>query len=144
MTEKDWYSPGEIRFDRRTVLWLIQNLGVLRGGLWPPEAGNYVDILGKRVSSRASFATPIEFAAEIESRLEECGRDGLILEAVECWGKSDESMSKYLKMPDWSVRKRLKNALAYVASGMDRRWHNTPRRKGKTYREFLERSKNAK
>ena len=138
MTQDDWYSPGEIRFDRRTVLWLIQNLGSLRDGHWPPDTSNYENVLGMRRSSRPSFATPIEFAAEIQSRLEECGRDGLILEAVECWGKSDESMAKYLKMPDWSVRKRLKNALAYVASGMDRRWHNTKKRKGKSYREFLE------
>ncbi len=137
MTEPDWYSPGQIRFNRRSALWLIQNLGILLGGRWPQEASNYVDIYAKRSSSKASFVTPIEYAAEIELRMEECGEDGLILEAMECWGKSEESMSKYLGIPVWSVRKRLKSALAYMASGPDRRWHDTKKRQGKTYREFL-------
>lgn len=142
MTEHEWYSPGQIRFNRVTSLWLIQNLDILRGGKWPPDVGNYVDRYGQRTASKAAFTTPIEYAAEIESRMEECGIDGLILEAVECWGKTDDSLSKYFKMPAWSIRKRLKNALSYVASGNDRRWHNTNKRKGKTYREFLERNKN--
>ncbi len=137
----DWYSPGQIRFNRRTILWLIRHLGILQEGKWPPEASNYVDIYVQHSSSKAAFVTPIEYAAEILTRMEECGRDGLILEAIECWGKSDESMSRYFKMPGWSVRKRLKNALAYVSSGVDRRWHDTVKRKGKTYAEFLKRSK---
>ncbi len=140
MTE-DWYSPGQIRFNRRTTLWLIQNLGTLQEGKWPPEASNYVDIYVQHSSSKAAFVTPIEYAAEILTRMEECGRDGLILEAIECWGKSAESLAKYFKMPEWSIMKRRKAALAYVASGMDRRWHDTKKRKGKSYAEFLRRSK---
>ena len=135
--QQEWYAPREIKFNRRTALWLIQNLGTLLSGHWPPEASNYVDIFAKRTARRAAFTTPTEYAAEIEDRMEHCGRDGLILEAIECWGKSEESMAKYLGMPVWSVRKRLKNALAYVASGPDRRWHDTQKRKGKSYREFL-------
>lgn len=141
---QDWYAPGEIRFNRWTALWLIQNLGTLLSGHWPPNASNYVDIQGQRTKGRASFTTPIEYAAEIETRLEQCGWDGLILEAIECWGKSEESMAKYLSIPVWSVRKRLKNALAYVASGPDRRWHDTKKRKGKSYRDFLKKDKKQK
>lgn len=137
MTPQEWYSPGEVHFDRRSALWIIQNLSLLSSGHWPPEATNYVDTARGRSASKATFTTPIEYAAEIEVRMEVCGQDGLILEAIECWGKTEESMSKYLKMPLWSIRKRLKNALAYVASGRDRRWHDTPKRGGKTYREFL-------
>ena len=137
MTEQEWYSPGTIKFTRLHALWLIHNLGVLHSGYWPQEASNYVDTFSKRTKSKASFVNPIEYAAEIESRLQKCGIDGLILLAIECWGLSDGSLSEYFGLPEWSIRKRAKNALAYVASGAARRWHNTPKRKGKTYREFL-------
>lgn len=139
---KDWYSPGEVHFSIRTARWLIQNLGSLRDGHWPPEASNYIDIPGTKSSQRrAPFATPIEYAAEIETRLEKCGLDGLVLEAIECWGKSLASMANYLRKPEWVVRKRCKRALRYVASGPDRRWHDTKKRKGETYQQFEGRKK---
>ena len=135
----EWYAPGSIRFTKRQTLWLIWHLGTLQEGKWPPEASNYVDIYVRHSSSKAAFVTPIEYAAEILTRLEECGRDGLILLAMECWGMSAESLAKYFKMPEWSIMKRRKAALGYVSSGVDRRWHDTVKRKGKTYAEFLKR-----
>lgn len=136
---KDFYSPREIYFTQATALYLIRNLGSLRDGHWPPEASSYIDLpLSKKMRGhRAPFATPIEYAAEIEDRMERCGIDGLILEALECWGKSEESLARYFKMPVWSIRRRAKKALAYVASGPARRWHDTKKRKGETYQEFL-------
>lgn len=139
---KDWYAPREIWFFRATALWLIQNLGSLETGHWPPDAFNYIDIPGKKTGKhKAPFETPIDYAVEIEDRLEKCGIDGLILEALECWGKSEESLAKYFRMPVWSIRKRAKRALAYVASGQDRRWHDTNKRKGETYQGFISREK---
>lgn len=139
---KNWYSPGEIHFSIQTVLWLIRNLGSLRDGHWPPEASNYIDIPGTKSSRhRAPFATPVEYAAEIETRLEKCGIDGLILEAIECWDKSVVSMASYFRMPEWSIRKRRKSALGYVASGPARRWHHIKKRKGETYQNFKGRKK---
>jgi len=138
---KDWYSPGEIHFSRRTALWLIQNLEILRDGRWPPEASNYIDIFSKTTSHKASFVTPVEYAAEISARMEKCGIDGLILLAMEAWGESQEALAKYLWMPEWSINKRANRALAYVSSGPARRWHNTPKRKGGTYQEFKRRKK---
>lgn len=73
--------------------------------------------------------------------------DGLILEAIECWGKSLESLAKYFRVEVWSIRKRRSRALGYVASGPDRRWHNTHNKDGKlkreaqTYQEFKRRRK---
>jgi hypothetical protein len=135
---KDFYSPREVIFTRQTVRWVIQNLGSLRSGYWPADASNYIDIpIGKRTASRkAPFITPVECAAEIADRMEKCGIDGLILLAIECWAESEASLAKYLGMPDWSVKKRYKRALAYVASGPARRWHDTKKRKGETYQEF--------
>lgn len=138
---KDWYAPREIYFTRATALWIIQNLGSLRAGYWLPEASSYIDIpIGKRAAGRkAPFIIPVECAAEVSSRLEKCGMDGLILLAIECWGESEETLSKYLRMPEWSIRKRAKRALAYVASGPARRWHDTKKRKAETYQEFKNR-----
>lgn len=146
MPGKDWYSPGEIRFTVQQALWLVRSLGSLRGGQWPPEASNYINIPGtKSRRKRAPFATPIEYAVEIESRLEKCVvdriPDGLILEAIECWGKSPESLATYFKMEVWSVMKRRKSALGYVASGPPRRWHDTKKRKGEAYPEFKRRKR---
>ena len=146
MTAKEWYSPGEIRFTVQQALWLIRSLGSLRGGTWPPDASNYIDIPGtKSRRNRAPFATPIEYAAEIESRLEKCVvdriPDGLILEAIECWGKTPESLATYLALEVWSIMKRRKAALGYVASGPARRWHNTKKRKAESYQHFKKRKK---
>lgn len=133
---KEWYAPREIIFTRATTLWLIQNLGSLRTGYWPPEASNYIDIPGGNHSKKAPFTTPIEYAAEIESRLEKCGIDGLILEAIECWGKSESSMANYFKRPLWSIMKSYKLALRYVSSGPARRWLNSRKRIAVSYKEF--------
>ena len=140
---KDFYLPREIYFTRQQACWVIQNLGSLRAGYWPPEASSYTDIpIGKRTPGRqAPFITPIECAAEITARMEKCGIDGLILLAIECWGESEEALAKYLGMSERSVRRGYKKALYYVASGPDRRWHDTRKRKGESYQEFRIRRK---
>jgi len=114
---KDWYSPGEVKFTRRQVLFLIKNLPILREGYWPAEASSYIDIpLSKKPGKhKAYFETPIEYAAEIQSRLEKCGLDGLILEAIEGWDKSIPSMGSYLRMPEWVIGRRRRKALGFVA-----------------------------
>lgn len=153
---KDFYPPREIHFTRKTARWVIQNLGSIRAGYWPPEVSSYTDIpIGKRTAGhKAPFITPVECAAEITARLERCTDghipDGLILLAIECWGESEESMASYFKIPVWSVRARYKRALNYVASGPARRWHDIYdkrgklKRKGESYMEFKSRPKSDK
>lgn len=124
---KSWYSPREIKFSREQVLWLIRNLPALKEGYWPPEASSYIDIpIGKRTASRkAPFETPTEYAAEIEARLERAGIDGLILEAIECWDKSEQSLASYLRLPVDVISRRADTALGYI-SGWRRKvsyWH---------------------
>lgn len=145
LAAKDFYSPREIVFTRVQVLWVIQNLVSLRDGdKWPTEESGYTDDIpiGKRVRGRqAPFITAAECYIEMSTRLEKCGIDGLILLAIECWGESEQSLSKYLGIPEWSVRERYKRALAYVASGPARRWHNTKKREGENYDKFKIRKK---
>ena len=136
MTYKDWYSPGEIRFTIRESLWLVQNLSSLELGTWPPDASNYVDRGGKKTGTKAPFITAADYYIEVTDRLEKCGIDGLILLAIECWGMSVTSLSRYLGMPEWSILKRRKSALSYVASGPSRRWHKTKKREAESYKDF--------
>ena len=140
--KKDWYSPGEIRWTVHQVLWVIRNLGSIQLGHWPQEASNYIDtqsIMGGRY--KTTFETAIDVSAEITDRLEKCGPDGLILLAIECWGLSDDSLAKYFSMPIWSIRKRRKLALGYVASGPARRWLDTKKRKAESYKDYRQRKK---
>ena len=138
-----WFSYREIVFTKWQVLWILKHATLLREGYWPkePVTSGYTELpsIRKKGGKEGYFIKPIETIAEIETRLEKCGIDGLILEAIECWGKTDESLSKYLGMPVWSILKRAKNALRYIASGPARRWHTTPKRKAQTYREFITR-----
>lgn len=140
---EEYYSPGAIKFTVKQALWLVRNLGSLRDGQYPPEASNYIDIpLGKKSGRhRAPFITAADLYIEITERLEKCGFDGLILLAMECWGETEAALAKYLKMPEWSIRKRRKASLGYVASGPARRWHNTKKRKAETYEDFKRRKK---
>lgn len=133
-----WYSPGQIRFTRLQMLWLIKNLPDLCEGRWTPnpEGSSSIDmpIIRKGKRGKSPTKDPCLVAAEVETRLEKCGIDGLILEAIVGWGKSDESISKYLGMPVWSVRKRAKRALGYISSSGEDAGEG--RRKRMSYREF--------
>lgn len=82
MTE-EWYSPKDVIFERDQVLWLLFYLPLLKEGMWPPNpyVSGYTDEpIGKsKRYKRAYFETPVQFAAEIGSRLLKAGRDGRIL-----------------------------------------------------------------
>ncbi len=114
---KTWYSPGEIRFTKPQCLWLIRNLSALREGHWPKDGSSYFDIpSGKKTGKhRAPFEIAIDYAVEIQVRLERAGLNGLILEAIESWGKSVTSMVSYLRLSEWVIVKRRKEALGFVA-----------------------------
>lgn len=135
---ENWWPPGKIKYTRSQVLWVIKNLPYLREGYWPPNpAGSgYVDSPISKRKSGAYFETPILIAVDIQTRLERCGLDGLILESIEGWDKTVASLSQYLHIPEYSINKRCKRALSYVASGPDVRWHTTKKRRGETYQQF--------
>ena len=77
MTQKDWYSPGEIRFQREEMMWLIKWLPFLEEGTWPPEhkESGYTGYQKSR-SHRAPFENPVGFASEVHCRLNTTGEAG--------------------------------------------------------------------
>ena len=143
MTQRPYMpkSPREIHFTRKQTRWVIESLPYLRTGYWPVDP----EEIGRKVISRnAPFITAVECAAEVTERMERCGVDGLILLAIECWGETNLSLSRYLNIPERSIIKKYKRALRYVASGPDRRWHTTKKRAGETYEQFKSRPKKGK
>lgn len=77
MAHKDWYSPGEIRFTREEIIWLIIWLPLLEEGRWPSEhkETGYTGSYGTR-GHRAPFENPSGFAGEINVRLKSTGEAG--------------------------------------------------------------------
>lgn len=77
MIDKDWYSPGEIRFKRDEMIWLIAWLELLEKGQWPPEhkETGYTGSRGTR-GHRAPFENPSGFAGEVNYRLKTTGEAG--------------------------------------------------------------------
>ena len=72
-----WFAPGEIRFTREEMIWLITWLSLLEMGKWPPEHKNsgYSGSHGTR-GHRAPFENPSGFAGEINARLKTTGEAG--------------------------------------------------------------------
>ncbi len=78
---KSWYAPHEIIFSKPQMLFLIENLCLLKRGVYPPECRDtgYTGLADKRQSHHAPFEIPCIFAVEVEQRLDCCSTDGEIL-----------------------------------------------------------------
>ena len=135
-----WWSPREIVFNTKQVLWLLGWLLFLGEGSWPPEhrETGYTDVgRMKSRSHRAPFETAAVVHAELDARIRACGQDGEMLLAYHCYGMEAIRIARLVKMDEERVMRRIKRALRYIASGPDRRWHDTPKRKAQTYQEFI-------
>lgn len=126
---KEFYTPSEIRFCRPQVLWLIENLGVLRTGIWPPnpQGTSYTDatIRGHK-RFNAYFETPIQIESEVQIRLENTGLSGKLLvseinQGIGLEGLSIESRSALNYISGWRRRR-----LSFVDWKRQRRHRNKP------------------
>ena len=89
---KSHYTYQDIRFCPRQVFYIIENfLALERDNLiikryeWLPDPTTFIPdeviYATKRVSKEAYFCKPMELVAEIQSRLNRCGRRGTLLVA---------------------------------------------------------------
>lgn len=82
MTET-WYAPRDINFSTEQIIFLIQNIRMLRAGDYPTEPAEAVH--SSKVGHHAPFETAAQLAAEIDWRLARCNsprrNDGHLLEA---------------------------------------------------------------
>jgi hypothetical protein len=121
-----WVAPGAVRYDREDIDFLLPWLFEMREGAYPaePESG-YVGG-GKRagISSHAFYEAACQVAAEIDNRLARVGMDRYLVEEFYCHNLTEEDLAIRLFMPTWEIRRKIKSAVAYIASGSCPRWLN--------------------
>ena len=141
MEDEEWVAPKDLKFSRAEILFLLKHLAGLRKGEYPPNpiGSSYTTLpqCNVRARSGAYFEKVVGIAAEIDIRLGQCGLDGLLLEGSVTWELSNERLARATNISVAEVHRRLNNALKYISSGQNVRWHNTKKRKGVTYHEFI-------
>lgn len=133
-----WVAPGAVHYSLEHVEWLLPQLRSLREGNYPPEPkdSGYVDVQ-QRITERAPFEIVCQVAAEIDIRLARTGLDRYLVEEEYCKGLSELEIAQMLHMDDFEVYKRIRSAVSYIASGPIPRWIATGKRKGVSYREWV-------
>ena len=138
--DEDWVAPKKLKFSRAEVLFLLKHLAGLRKGEYPPNpvGSSYAALPSAqvRVKRGGYFEEVVGIAAEIDIRLGQCGLDGLFLEGSVTWELSDERLARATNMSVAEVNRRLNRALKFI-SCRDMRWHNTKKRGGISYKEFV-------
>ena len=118
------YTPQQdLRFDRSDVIWLLAILPQLRLGKYPAgntEPNREEGKAGR--SERAPFENAGLLAAEVDERLDACGRDGVLLELVYTLGITTSKAATLAGERPEKLARRLETALGYIASGWCRRW----------------------
>ena len=101
MNDKDWWSPGEIKFTYPQVQWLLRHYNLLVVGQWPHPDGSsgYTDITGIQLTRGrrkwAYFETPCDVAAELDERMSRLGALGSIIRDLYVHGWSQEKVGKW-------------------------------------------------
>lgn len=144
-TVMDWYAPNDIsRFTQVQVCWLLDHIRTLKAGHYPREpVSTMTDLPGiKRRRAGAYFEAPTLIYAELITRLEKCGLDGLILVAREGLEMSEDELGAYFNQPAQKIHKRAQTALRYV-SGRERKWHKRGKLEAISYHDFKHYKKHA-
>ncbi|KKL52335.1 hypothetical protein LCGC14_2286450, partial [marine sediment metagenome] len=72
MTQKDWYSYGEIRYTLSQILFLLEHRDLLESGRWPSEhkeTGYTGSSKGRTYKTEGYFVKAIVVIAELNIRL---------------------------------------------------------------------------
>lgn len=132
-----WVNPNVVWYNLEQVEWLLPQLEDLREGLYPLEpSGGYVDIR-QRITGRASFEIVCQVAAEIDIRLGWTWPDNDLVEMKYCVKFSEAEIAKRVHKDEFEVYKRIRSAVSYIASGKDPRWIDTDKRRGISYRDWV-------
>ena len=127
--QDEWWSPGQIVFTRKQVIFLLRNLNDIKLGYWPSEHKNtgYSGGKSKPCSHSAPYERTMQVLAELEQRIEHAGDDGLWLELV--YSNHDHyfdmaqhiANAKHLDIK--MVERSIESALKYIC-GKCRKWVN--------------------
>ena len=130
MKERDFYSPNQIRFSRAQLLWMMQNISILRSVEWPPDC-KVTGYTGSKSghNSRAPYENPAAVTAELLTRIEKCGPDGLIMELVysdpDNYTSLIQHIANAMHLEPRTIERRINAALRYI-SGKCPKWRDCP------------------
>jgi len=105
---------------------------MIRSGFWPSEhrETGYAGGKGKPQSHSAPYERPVQVAAELDTRIEACGLDGLMLEFVYSAESEDKQfleqhIANAMRLDINTIEGRIDTALRYVC-GKSPRWVDCP------------------
>ena len=137
LEKKDpWYSPAEISYTPEEIEWLLWCIDRLRISQYPPEpSSDYNDDLSGDHTNKAPFIVAMDYAAEIDSRLDLCGKFGEWAEARYNRGESDDEIAKTSRSDELKIDNRIRQVILFM-SGRKRKRRIFPHwRMVKTWRD---------
>uniref|UniRef100_A0A6H1ZTD9 Uncharacterized protein n=1 Tax=viral metagenome TaxID=1070528 RepID=A0A6H1ZTD9_9ZZZZ len=130
-----WFGPADICYCPHQVEWILSNLATLKSGYWPPEhvETGYYDTGGRKVRrGGAYFEVPIIVAADVETRLDMCGPDGVL--AKQCLGNGwDEgTLADIMNKPLHVIQAKIRRVVNYCSGARTRQitYYEFTRRRG--------------
>ena len=125
---------SEFRWTLDDMTELLPYLDSMSRGENPFDYEDTVRGSNKKPSPIATFAVICEIAADINTRIDKCKGDGIVMKWRYCEGKSLEEISLGSGCSIDSVRRRSGNALGYISTHYSRKT---------TYRDFVSHPKEA-
>lgn len=119
---REWLAPGQIKFTSAHVHWLFDYWECIDVGYWPSELSGATSLPGTRNTTAAYFEQVMSVKAELTWRLGQCGKDGKLV--LRCFGDKwnvDQVAELLDCSPGW-LKRRMRRAIAFAASGPERRY----------------------
>ncbi len=121
------YSPGQIKWTREQVIWILKWSELFESGKYPPDFSKetgYIGGKGKAKGFHAPFETPKLIFAELALRIARTNPDGYFLSQV--YSSEDQlaemdRIARAFNLDINEVSARVERALKYV-TGWCRRW----------------------
>jgi len=134
---KEWYSPSDIKFCAKQIVWLLENRDILLDGLYPADpatSGSVMPTIKTKGRRNAKFTTPIEIIAEVERRLEHCRLDGLLVLLYHAFDFEARELAKYYRCSEADILHRIESVI-WKVSGWN--FHpEYPYRRWLAYRDY--------
>ena len=159
---EDWFSPSQIIYHPRQMIWALQHYLELSHGQWPVEPDEYLGCIiiknpqyrndlyffKKYKSSyieaplssahrftKAYFEEPVDLAAELMSRLDRCEPDISLVKLFYIYDVPFDKLAITARMAEEEVNYRINRVIKYISG-----W----RRKARTYKEWYQHKRGLK
>lgn len=120
----EWFNPAVIYYCPHQVEWILKNLNMLKAGYWPPEPREtgYYDTGGKKLRrGNAYFTIPICVESDVTSRLDQCGKDGLIARQCLSEGWDEATLAEIMGRPLYVIEAKIRRVIKYCSGGRAKR-----------------------